>query len=62
MFFGDVDFCPSVSEYHDKLADLHHLMKVQEGVERRLEDRSDEISMRIKISRKYLTVRFAIWS
>jgi hypothetical protein len=41
LFFNNVGFCPSVSGYHDKLADPHHLLKSQEGVERRLHDGTD---------------------
>ena len=40
LFFKGVDFYPSISEYHNKLTDSHHLVKTQEGVERRLGDRT----------------------
>jgi len=40
LFFNGVYFCQNVSEYRDKPTDLHHLVKLQEGVERRLGDMS----------------------
>jgi len=41
LFFNGVDFCPRISEYRDRLTDLRHLVGPQEGVERRLDDRTD---------------------
>jgi len=41
LFFNGVDFCPTVSECRDKLTHLDHLVKLQEGVERRLDDGTD---------------------
>jgi len=41
LFFNGVDFCQRVSECRDRLSDLRHLVKAQEGVERRLDDGTD---------------------
>jgi len=41
LFFNGVGVCPRVREYRDKLTDLHYLMKLQEGIKRRLDDKAD---------------------
>ena len=41
LLFNPVGFCPSVSEYHDNLTNLHHLVKPQDRVKRRLDGRND---------------------
>ena len=40
LSFTTGDFCSSVSERCDKPAEPHHLVKFQEGVERRLDRRT----------------------
>jgi len=41
LLLNGVDFCPRVNEYHDRLTDLHHLVEPQDGVERRLDGRTN---------------------
>ena len=41
FFFPAGDFCPGVSEHHDGLTEMRHLMKLQEDIERRLDERTD---------------------
>jgi hypothetical protein len=55
LFFNGVGFCPSVSGYHDKLTNLHHLVKPQEGVERRLYDGTDRQCKEYERRRKTLS-------
>jgi len=40
LFFTTGDFCSRLSEQYDELAEPHHLVKFQEGIERRLEGRA----------------------
>jgi hypothetical protein len=48
LCFNGVGFCPSVSGYRNKPIDLRYLVKPQEGVERRLDDGTDDINVKDK--------------
>jgi len=41
LFFNGAEFCSSVSEYRNKLTNPHHLVELQEVVERGLDYRTD---------------------
>ena len=41
LLFTVGNFCPSFSKYCGKLTEMYHYLKFQEGIERRLDERTD---------------------